>query len=384
MAHLCSLPNDVYQLILPRLSFCDVLRLEATCRFCQKVCQLYWRTLVSLDMIPLLNANSSDVLHHGYKFDRVAKNLILRASPYLKRLSLSSFGPLDYSLQTGLENAVLDYCGRLQAIELNNRILDKDWLVELAKRNPGLRQVSLCNVYVRNRAGLDDELLATLLHFLSQLQVLVLRDNQYLRMSCYAALPPSLLKVLAMTYVRGMTYIASPLMRNIHTLTVNTIAQMCQTDFFIKPFDVFANLRSLSVSSHMMTDSMFAVIGQCFLKLQELYIFGNRASFVRSVTCSFLQLKQLPFLRKIGTQENPMGRTLLLLCYHFPKLQELDLSYAIKERDLDDVWCDIHSNVLEVLIMKGFTPASVDSSSCQRTVLEKLRPLCPLLRKVIL
>lgn len=92
----------------------------------------------------------------------------------------------------------------------------------------------------------------------------------------------------------------------------------------------------------------------------------------------------MPKLATIGLRANPMARTLLMMCFKFKHLREIDASYAIKERDLIDAWDGIKSQTLQTLSLRGFCPPTLDKAVMTRKILETLRMNCPNLTSLVL
>lgn len=132
MHNFLDLPDDVFEHLFPYLTITDVLRLEAVCRKCNDLAAVhYWRYFNSLNLVPVLRNNCRIDVSNAYKFDAAASGLIRRVGPVLKYLNLSKFGPLEYGLRLGLELAVIEHCSVLHTLELNNRLLERAWLLQV-------------------------------------------------------------------------------------------------------------------------------------------------------------------------------------------------------------------------------------------------------------
>lgn len=131
MLQLLDLPDDVFERLFVYLNAKDVLRFEATCTKGYHLSAIhYWHHFTSLNLVTFLRFNSRIDVTNAYKFDSAASGLIKRAGPVLKNLNLSKFGPLEYGLRLGLEIAVIEHCQNLHSLELNNRLLDREWLLQ--------------------------------------------------------------------------------------------------------------------------------------------------------------------------------------------------------------------------------------------------------------
>lgn len=264
------------------------------------------------------------------------------------------------------------------------------------------------HVYIRNYGELDDKHLSEALQGWYQLECLSVRDNKSLKMSCFADLPDTLnfldvqgcslslrnlqsllircqtLETLCITYPPGLSLLEPATLQNIKRLEVDSACTLIGEDQFSRGLASLSNLRCLTVCSHMTTDVLFKTIAKYLINLEEISLPGARRGFVTSSTFALLELSTLPELKKIALRANLLGHTLLMLCYKFSKLREIDVSYAVKEKDLIDAWEFIKSDVLEVLIIKGFCPPTQDTREVAKRVMISLKDTCPSLMQVVI
>lgn len=271
-----------------------------------------------------------------------------------------------------------------------------------------LKCLSLNHVYLRNCGELDDKHLAAALRGWCRLENLSVRDNKSLKLSCFNDLPRTLifldvqgsslslynlqqllkkcssLETLCITYPPGLEYLDPTTLQNIKRLEVDSSCTLIGEDQFSRGLSSLVNLSCLTVCSHLTTDVLFKTVAMFLLNLREISIPGTRRGFVTSATYALLELATLPKLEKIALRGNFLGRTLLMLCYKFSVLKEIDVSYAVKERDLIDAWEDIKSDVLEVLVMRGFCPPTQNPREVAKRVMDVLKCTCPSLLDVII
>jgi hypothetical protein len=85
--------------------------------------------------------------------DTAASGLLRRCGSTLRSLDISKFGPLEYGLRAGMEAAIIEHCAHLTSITMNNRLLDRDWLLKYAQcTNSRLLHISMWMVGGDGRA----------------------------------------------------------------------------------------------------------------------------------------------------------------------------------------------------------------------------------------
>lgn len=78
------------------------------------------------------------------------------------------------------------------------------------------------------------------------------------------------------------------------------------------------------------------------------------------------------------------GQRLLLLAYNLRALEHLDVSFAVKERDMVGLWDLVKSPRLVTLAIRGYVPPTRPISAIANSLRTQLRPNCPCLVKVTL
>uniref|UniRef100_A0A5S6QVA5 F-box domain-containing protein n=1 Tax=Trichuris muris TaxID=70415 RepID=A0A5S6QVA5_TRIMR len=411
-AQLLDLPDEVILKIFDHLSVRETLRLEATCRRLYLISERHWERLTCLDLLGFLSSNSRNLLDicSAYKFDMAAKSVIERVGPNLKHLVLSRFGPLEYGLRMGLEYAVVEHCGRLESLNLSYRLLERFWFIQLAEATSALKKLNVAQVHIRHHGGLDDKLLETVLKYWNKLESLIVRNNKLIHLACYQSLPITLRQLDVKGCAINSAFLAHALRRcpNLDTLSISyhpdtpllqpflygeqqlkRLSIDCPTAFalphwLVTSLENLTGLRSLTICSHLVNDTMFAVIGRCLVNLEELSLPGSRPGSLRSVEQALLELKHLPNLCRLAVKGNPIGPTLLRVCGRLERVSHVDVSYAVKQHDMANIFNDIRSQVLRTLVMKGFCPITGDQTRLRDELISRLKPNCPSLENVIL
>ncbi|KHJ42105.1 F-box domain protein [Trichuris suis] len=411
-AELLDLPDEVLLKIFDYLSVRETLRLEGTCRRLYLIAERHWKRLTCLDLLDFLSSNNRNSLDicSAYKFDMAAKSVVERVGPHLKHLVLSRFGPLEYGLRMGLEYAVVEYCSNLESLNLSYRLLERFWLVQLAEATPTLKKLNVAQVHIRHYGGLDDKLLETVLKHWNKLETLVVRNNKRIHLACYQYLPTTLrqldvkgcavssafvtyalkhcpkLDTLAVTYQPDAPLLQpfSSGEQQIKRLSVDCPAPFALPHWLVTSIESLTGLRSLTICSHLVTDVTFKVIGRCLVNLEELSLPGSRPGSLSSAEKALLELKHLPKLCRVAVKGNPIGPTLLRTCGQLERLIHIDVSYAVKQHELADIFDDIRSPVLRTLVMKGFCPVTGDRIRMRQELISRLKPNCPSLANVIL
>lgn len=149
---LVDLPEDVFEVLFKYLYLKDILHLERCCQRLKRVTWLYWRQLEHLELVPFLKTNGPFDITCCQRLDTAAAGLLQRCGAGLKSLDISKFGPLEYGLRAGMEHALIEHCSDLLSISINNRLLDRDWLLKYARASGDrMRHVSMWMVDARLR-----------------------------------------------------------------------------------------------------------------------------------------------------------------------------------------------------------------------------------------
>uniref|UniRef100_A0A914UXI1 F-box domain-containing protein n=1 Tax=Plectus sambesii TaxID=2011161 RepID=A0A914UXI1_9BILA len=413
-AAMLQLPDELAEKILGYLQLPDVLVLERTCRWWFDAAVLYWRKITVLDLVTFLRQKARLDIGNAFRFDAAASGLIKRTGPYLKSLDISRFGPLEYGLRICLEEAILNYCTKLECLKICNRLLDRQWLIKLfTVTGKQLRSLSMSHLYIKNEGSLQDELLGVLLENCSRLETLILSDNPKISLSCHTSFPSSLrvidvqgcianhrhlteickrcdrLESLRITYGKSTMLLPAQLLNKLTDLRIDGNAAsvlMRMEDAFAADIAALTHLRSLTVSSNLVTDGLIEQVTTALLGLECLSVPGQRPPLdVLNISTCIEKLGRLPKLKEVSMKGNsPFGQRMLLLAHHLRALEHLDLSFAVKERDMVGLWDLVKSPHLVTLAIRGFVPPTRPMNAIATSLVAQLRPNCPCLIRVTL
>lgn len=129
--HIFNFPDELLERIILYLCAKDILRLEVSCKRARDICRwLYWSRFRELNLVVFLRTECRVDVSNAYRFDLAAAGLMKRCGSFLRKLDLSKFGPLEYGLRLGLEHAVIEHCTQMHSIDIDNRLLERGWLIK--------------------------------------------------------------------------------------------------------------------------------------------------------------------------------------------------------------------------------------------------------------
>lgn len=68
----------------------------------------------------------------SFRLDTITTGILARVGSQLISLDISKFGPTEYGLRAGLVDALVAHCTQLYSINMNNRLVDREWLIRFA------------------------------------------------------------------------------------------------------------------------------------------------------------------------------------------------------------------------------------------------------------
>uniref|UniRef100_A0A915IW98 F-box domain-containing protein n=1 Tax=Romanomermis culicivorax TaxID=13658 RepID=A0A915IW98_ROMCU len=419
---LLDLPDDIFAIIFRSFTVTEALRFEIASKRCRALIKnFYWNRLpITLDLIDFLRQSPTINISNTYKFDCAAAALIKRVSKTVKHLSLCRFGSHEYSLRLGLEGAVIEYCHKLHTLELNNRLLERQWLIEVSQAIPNLKCLSMCRVYIKRYGQLDDTFLSILLQNWRNLEVLRLRDNCGVHLTCSSHFPPTLTALdvqgcrISILHLKN-SFVVCPQLDSLSTMfnynlesleeffprlrQLSVDWSLCSNDGFIdngrKIRDEILcsvlsrcfSLRSVTICGQLLNDRLMNVISDELVNLTEISFpgYSDQELYVRPFR-SLSILGKSANIRKISLVNSNLASVFLPLCHKFTNLIVVDVSNSIKERKISDAeWLKVKSETLEELIMQNFMVANVDNDR-RRYIAHKIYSLvrvgCPRFRRI--
>lgn len=421
---LLDLPDDIFTIIFRFFTVKEALRFEIASKRCRALIKkFYWNRLpINLDLIDFLRRSPTINISNTYKFDCAAAALIKRVSKTVKHLSLCRFGSHEYSLRLGLEGAVIKYCRNLHTLELNSRLLDRQWLVEVSQAIPNLKCLSMCRVYIKHYGQLDDNFLSILLQNWRDLEIIRLRENYGVHLTCSGYLPPTLTALdvqgcrISILHLKN-SFVVCPQLSSLSIMFNYNLESLeeflprlrqlsidwslhsnegftdngrkIRDDILCSVLSRCFSLRSITICGQLLTDRLMNVISDELVNLVEISLPGHSDHELYDKPYrSLSNLGRSANLRKVSLVNSNLATIFLTLCHKFANLAVVDVSNSIKERKiLDADWLQLKSETLEELIIQNFMVANIDNIR-RRYIAHKISSLvrvgCPQLKRIVI